>query len=165
MISEFDDDKTRSEPESPAKQKQDREFYAKMVPYCVGVGVSAYAFIFAPIQAAWVAGGFILAIILHFGIKVQLEDNRRAADRQALSNAPPPPKRSRTAIPYPEDMVGAYMREGRGYWVRHYQISGMGNSQNDIEFAELSRRAHLSGQCDRKSCYFCHFHDQHAPYV
>lgn len=162
MTSEYDDDQTRHQ---PAKKSWDRDTYIKLIPYILVVATSVYAFIFAPMQATWVALGFIFAIGLHFGIKIQLEDNRYAVSRQALLNTPTPVKRSRTAIPYPEDMVGAYMREGRGYWVRHYQHEGMGGSQDDIEFAEESRRLHLRGQCEQKTCYFCHFHQSHAPYV
>src|SRR5271157_2175105 len=167
MTSGFDDDNpTRSQPET-AKKKQDREFYVKMIPYFLATGVCAYAFIFAPIQAAWVACGFLFSIGIHFAIKLHLEDKRKAAERQRLyrDTESMVHKRSRTAIPYPDDMVEAYMREGRGYWVRHYQHEGMGETQDDIRFAEDSRRVHLRGMCERKSCYFCHFHDQHAPYV
>jgi hypothetical protein len=162
MISEFDDDNTRSQPET-VKKKRDREFFVKMIPYFMGVGVCVYAFVFAPMQAMWVAFGFLFTIGIHFGIKIQLEHDKR--QKAAIAAASQPFKRTRTAIPYPEDMVLAYMREGRGYWIRHYQTEGMAETQEKIEFAEDTRRVHLRGQCDRKSCYFCHFHDQHAPYV
>lgn len=55
------------------------------------------------------------------------------------------------------------MQRGEAHvWIEHYKQEGMADS---IEFAEAHRRLHLRGLCDRNSCYFCHFHDMHAPYV
>jgi len=64
----------------------------------------------------------------------------------------------------PEE-VNVYMKKGRKYWVREYQLYGMGTTQAEINFAEEMRRAHLEGRHDPATCYFCLRQAEHAPHV
>jgi hypothetical protein len=140
----------------------DHAAYWKLVPYLIAIGATIYAFIFAPPEAAYVAWFFIVAIVMHFLIRMVLAGKAQDAAHAALHLNVTLPKRTQPAIPYAPDTVEVYMRDGRQYWVRHYQQENMADN---IDFAEAHRRLHLRGLCDRNSCYFCHFHDMHAPYV
>lgn len=153
-----DDDKTRSQ-----GSFVDHAVYWKLVPYLIIAAATVYAFIFAPPEAAAVAWFFIIAIVMHFLIRMVLATKAQDAARATLyQNVSTPAKRVQPVIPYTPDTVEAFMRDGRQYWVKHYQQENMADN---IEFAEAHRRLHLRGLCDRNSCYFCHFHDMHAPYV
>jgi hypothetical protein len=136
----------------------------RSVPYAIVGGIAIYVAFFGIASTRFVAMGLLIAFLLHGLIRRHFEDRDAFPRRGCVVY--PPAHDLRTSVPYHPEMVKVYMKQGRGYWVRHYQDEGMTNSQEGIEFAEQLRRAHLEGKCDRELCYFCHHHNAtDAPYV
>jgi len=142
-----------------------KDQFFQSLPYLGMTGLTIYAVFFA---ASWgtvvVAVGFLTCLIFKHLINQCIEERIAQEKRERLYPSSPP-NRQREAIPYHPLTVETYMTEGRSYWERQYQHEGMADTREMIEHAEKNRRDHLNGMCDRKTCYFCHFHDQHAPYV